>query len=93
MTQSGIGHVFDSRSVLATTLSPCSRLQEGAEPAQRQARADRKSARMQRYYAGLLMTFEWLIEVPRTLGPSWRVMARPEGKRCLLIASRCALAL
>lgn len=52
-------------------------------------RAARKASRMCAYYANLLMTFEWLIEVPRTLGPAWRVMARPEGKRCLLIASRC----
>jgi hypothetical protein len=53
-------------------------------------RRARKAHRMRQYYASLLMAFEWLIEVPQTLGPAWRVMARPEGKRCLLIASGCA---
>ena len=51
----------------------------------------RKGTRVRRHYAGLLMSYEWMIEVPQTLGPAWRVMARPEGKRCLLIASKCAL--
>jgi snurportin-1 len=54
------------------------------------SRRARKAGRMRKYYAHLLMTFEWLIEVPQTLGPAWRVMARPAGKRCLMIASRRA---
>eukprot|EP00892_Ulva_mutabilis_P003393 jgi/Ulvmu1/1425/UM011_0154.1 len=40
------------------------------------------------YYANLLMMYEWMIGLPQDLGPGWRVLARPEGKRCLLIASR-----
>ena len=51
-----------------------------------------KAARLRRHYAKLLMGIEWLIEVPATLGPAWRVAARPEGKRCLLIASKCGAA-
>lgn len=35
-----------------------------------------------------MMVYEWLIEIPQSLGPAWRVIARPEGKRCLVIASR-----
>merc|ERR1719474_1432929 len=35
-------------------------------------------------YANLLMIPEWLIETPTDLGEEWTVMARPEGKRCLV---------
>jgi snurportin-1 len=35
------------------------------------------------------MKYEWMIEIPEDLGPAWRVIARPEGRRCLLIASGC----
>merc|ERR1719295_282373 len=35
-------------------------------------------------WANLLMIPEWLIETPTDLGEEWTVMARPEGKRCLV---------
>lgn len=38
-------------------------------------------------YANLLMIPEWLIETPTDLGEEWTVMARPEGKRCLVRSS------
>merc|ERR1719285_310616 len=38
-------------------------------------------------FANLLMIPEWLIETPTDLGEEWTVMARPEGKRCLVRSS------
>lgn len=49
-----------------------------------------KGRQVMEYYANLLMKYEWMVGVPVDLGPAWRVLARPEGKRCLMIASRCA---
>lgn len=61
----------------------------GAEPLTN--RRAQKAVRLRQHYARMLMGTEWLIEVPQTLGPAWRVLARPEGKRCLLVATRCVL--
>lgn len=49
-----------------------------------------KGRQVMDYYANLLMKYEWMVGIPDDLGPAWRVLARPEGKRCLMIASRSA---
>jgi snurportin-1 len=33
------------------------------------------------------MAPEWLVEIPDDLASNWYVMSRPEGQRCLVIAS------
>lgn len=58
----------------------------GAAPV---AAVQAKRKRQKDYYSSLLTKYEWMIEMPEDLGPSWRVMARPEGKRCLVVAGRC----
>lgn len=40
------------------------------------------------YYASQLMHPDWLTDIPADLGPNWLVLPRPEGPRCLVIASR-----
>eukprot|EP00897_Mesotaenium_endlicherianum_P004247 jgi/Mesen1/3850/ME000207S02868 len=39
------------------------------------------------WYAQQLMLPEWMLDVPPRLPQDWYVMARPEGKRCLVITS------
>lgn len=68
---------------------------EDGSPADRPADSVAKSTfnrgkQIMSYYANLLMTYEWMVGLPEDLGPEWRVLARPEGKRCLIIASRFA---
>lgn len=41
-------------------------------------------------WASQLMSPEWLVEIPDDLAHSWYVMSRPEGQRCLVIASHGA---
>lgn len=43
---------------------------------------------MRLFYTRQLMQPEWLTDVPDDLAQSWCVMPRPEGTRCLVIASR-----
>ena len=40
-----------------------------------------------RHHASRLLQLEWLIDVPEDLHTSWFVVARPEGPRCLVVAS------
>eukprot|EP00890_Picochlorum_soloecismus_P003042 jgi/Picsp_1/3739/NSC_06575-R1_mrna cap enzyme len=41
-------------------------------------------------WASQLMAPEWLVEIPVDLADSWYVMSRPEGQRCLVVASHGA---
>uniref|UniRef100_A0A1D1ZPW4 Snurportin-1 n=1 Tax=Auxenochlorella protothecoides TaxID=3075 RepID=A0A1D1ZPW4_AUXPR len=52
-------------------------------PSSRRAAASGREA-----YAQQLMLPEWMLEVPADLATNWYVAARPEGVRCLVIASR-----
>merc|ERR1719204_946562 len=40
-------------------------------------------------YGRMLMQPEWLVEIPSDLSDEWRVMARPEGKRCMVSSRDC----
>lgn len=52
-------------------------------------RARHLAAQRQRYrYREQLQLPEWMVEVPPDLGSDWFVAARPEGRRCLLVAAR-----
>ena len=55
-----------------------------------------RTARQQRkrppvdLYASELMVPEWMVSVPADLPTQWLVLPRPQGKRCLVVASRGA---
>lgn len=74
------------QGLLVTEYTPLQQpLTEGAQaPLSVQA----KRQRQKDYYSSLLTKYEWMIEVPEDLGPAWRAMARPDGKRCLVVAGR-----
>ena len=40
-------------------------------------------------YADQFMNPEWMIDIPDNLSGSWLVMPRPDGERCLVVASGC----
>lgn len=53
----------------------------------------RPAASVQEQWAAQLMQPEWLVEVPPDLASHWFVLPRPEGQRCLVVASRgCTVA-
>lgn len=56
----------------------------------RRKRAARSAAAHARreFFARQLMYPEWMTDLPGDLGSGWLVMPRPEGTRCLVIASR-----
>ena len=39
-------------------------------------------------YSRQLMLPEWMVSVPENLHGQWLVMPRPEGKRCIVVASK-----
>lgn len=39
-------------------------------------------------YADCLMFSEWLVDIPGTLSTDWIMMPCPEGRRCLVVASK-----
>eukprot|EP00954_Amorphochlora_amoebiformis_P017497 1319516-Amorphochlora_amoeboformis.AAC.1 len=56
--------------------------------AKKREKRERHSRRRREYFAGQLMHPEWMTDIPGDLGPNWYVLPRPEGIRCLVIASR-----
>lgn len=66
-----------------------------AGAAKRRTREERVKQRRERFCRQLMVP-EWVVDVPRdlngrgsALGEGWYVLPRPEGKRCLVVASRC----
>jgi len=43
---------------------------------------------VRQHWASQLMQPEWLVEIPSNLPSDWYVIPRPEGQRCLVIASK-----
>lgn len=39
-------------------------------------------------YADCLMFSEWLVDIPGTLSTDWVMMPCPEGRRCLVVATK-----
>ncbi|EFJ17988.1 hypothetical protein SELMODRAFT_444654 [Selaginella moellendorffii] len=50
------------------------------------ARLQGKDAK--KWFSGQFMLPEWLIDIPLGLKSDWYVMARPAGKRCIVVSSR-----
>ncbi|GAQ80912.1 m3G-cap-specific nuclear import receptor [Klebsormidium nitens] len=46
-----------------------------------------RGQQLREWYARQLLQPEWMIDVPPDLATNWSVMARPEGKRCLVISA------
>ena len=60
---------------------------EAASTLKRAARTGfARAQKTKRRFAEELGVMEWLIDVPNDLHEDWYVLARPEGKRCLMIA-------
>lgn len=60
-------------------------MEDGAMETQRPRREYRTD------YSRQLMLPEWMVSVPENLHGQWLVMPRPEGKRCIVIASKYVL--
>jgi len=46
-----------------------------------------RARRLREYYEGQFVHPEWLVDVPPDLASEWYVIPRPEGDRCLVVAS------
>lgn len=65
----------------------CEILEDVDENHRRRYERERRYDDERQLFSGQLMQPEWLIDIPGDIR-SWLVLARPEGKRCLVIASR-----
>ena len=68
---------------------PSQRQEKEEEQEEEEEHSDRQHAQQkQKQKDSLLMTPEWVIDIPSDLSSNWYVMPRPEGQRCLVTSSR-----
>ena len=62
-------------------------LEQGHRHSHEEHLSNRGTRSVRGLWASQLMAPEWLVEIPDDLARNWYVMSRPEGQRCLVIAS------